>query len=183
MYDELYQAWRKERENSELQPLPRDFYRRLTDYVKRVREAGRMIDERTVKGRLVKREAENVRRLAKELMETRLNKIIHMILEGKTVPVSTLTEEEAALYENLSPQIESHQKLIENILRGRLPEVKGRARESNLMVVRILREVPAIIGADMKTYGPFKPEDVAALPRENAKLLIKQGVAVEIETM
>lgn len=183
MYDELYRAWRKERENPELQPLPRDFYRRLADYVKRVREGGRMMDDRTVKGRLVKREAENVRRLIRELMETRLNKMMRAILEGKTVPVSTLAEEEAVLYENVSPEIESHQKLIENILRGRLLKVKGRAGGSSLMVVRILKEVPAIIGADMKTYGPFKPEDVAALPRENARLLIKQGVAVEIETM
>ena len=183
MYDELYQAWRGERENPELQPLPRDFYRRLADYVKRVREGGRMMDDRTVKGRLVKREAENVRRLIRELMETRLNKMMRAILEGKTVPVSTLAEEEAVLYENVSPEIESHQKLIENILRGRLLKVKGRAGGSGLMVVRILKEVPAIIGADMKTYGPFKPEDVAALPRENARLLIKQGVAVEIETM
>jgi DNA replication initiation complex subunit (GINS family) len=33
----------------------------------------------------------------------------------------------------------------------------------------------------MKTYGPFKPEDVASLPQENAKILVKQGVAVEVE--
>jgi len=49
------------------------------------------------------------------------------------------------------------------------------------MVVRFVQEVPAIIGVDMKTYGPFKPEDIATLPAENAKILIKKGLAVEIE--
>jgi len=34
----------------------------------------------------------------------------------------------------------------------------------------------------MKIYGPFKPEDVASIPKENAKALIKQGVAAEVET-
>jgi len=33
----------------------------------------------------------------------------------------------------------------------------------------------------MKTYGPFKPEDIATLPTENARILIKQGVALEVE--
>jgi len=34
----------------------------------------------------------------------------------------------------------------------------------------------------MKLYGPFVPEDVASLPSENAKILIKQGLAQRIET-
>jgi DNA replication factor GINS len=50
------------------------------------------------------------------------------------------------------------------------------------VILRFLKEIPAIVGADMKTYGPFKPEDIASLPVENAKVLIKQGVAVEVET-
>ena len=33
----------------------------------------------------------------------------------------------------------------------------------------------------MKTYGPFVAEDVASLPVENAKMLVKQGLAVSIE--
>jgi len=48
--------------------------------------------------------------------------------------------------------------------------------------LRFLKEVPAIIGADMKTYGPFKVEDIAALPIENTKILIKQGLAEKLET-
>jgi len=33
----------------------------------------------------------------------------------------------------------------------------------------------------MKTYGPFKVEDVASLPAENAKILIRQGLAEKVE--
>ena len=54
-------------------------------------------------------------------------------------------------------------------------------REHKRAVLRFLRDVPAIIGADIKTYGPFKAEDVASLPVENAKVLIKQGLAEKIE--
>jgi len=47
--------------------------------------------------------------------------------------------------------------------------------------LRFVKEIPAIVGSDMKTYGPFEPEDIATLPLENARILIKQGVAVEVE--
>jgi len=37
------------------------------------------------------------------------------------------------------------------------------------------------MGTDMKSYGPFLAEDVASLPVENAKVLVKQGLAVLVE--
>jgi DNA replication factor GINS len=46
--------------------------------------------------------------------------------------------------------------------------------------MRLLKDVPAIVGADMKTYGPFRTEDVASLPVENAKILVRQGLAEKI---
>ncbi len=33
----------------------------------------------------------------------------------------------------------------------------------------------------MRTYGPFKIEDVATLPVENATALMKQGFVTEVE--
>jgi DNA replication initiation complex subunit (GINS family) len=33
----------------------------------------------------------------------------------------------------------------------------------------------------MKAYGPFVVEDVASLPVENAKILVKQGFAEVVE--
>jgi DNA replication initiation complex subunit (GINS family) len=47
--------------------------------------------------------------------------------------------------------------------------------------VRFLKNIPAIMGADMKSYGPFVAEDVASLPPQNAQILVKQGLAVLIE--
>ena len=49
------------------------------------------------------------------------------------------------------------------------------------VTLRFAKNIPAIIGLDMKTYGPFKVEDVASLPVENAKMLVKQGLAVLVE--
>jgi DNA replication initiation complex subunit (GINS family) len=48
------------------------------------------------------------------------------------------------------------------------------------LTLRFTKAIPAIMGADMKSYGPFAPEDVASLPALNAQILIKQGLAVLI---
>ena len=52
---------------------------------------------------------------------------------------------------------------------------------AKLMLVRILADVPALVGADMKIHGPFKRGDVAFIPAENALGLIRKGLAVEVE--
>jgi len=57
------------------------------------------------------------------------------------------------------------------------PEV---SKPSELVVVRFVQDVPQIIGVDLKTHGPFKAEDIASLPKENAEALIKQGLAKAI---
>ena len=54
------------------------------------------------------------------------------------------------------------------------PEV---SKPSELVPVRFVQDVPQIIGVDLKTHGPFKAEDIASLPKENAEALIKQGLA------
>lgn len=48
------------------------------------------------------------------------------------------------------------------------------------MLIRMLGDVPSLVGADLKTYGPYKKEDVALLPAPNAEALIKRGMAVEV---
>jgi len=51
---------------------------------------------------------------------------------------------------------------------------------SELVLVRFLQDVPVIAGVDLKEYGPFKKEDIANLPKENADSLVKSGLAKSI---
>jgi DNA replication factor GINS len=53
--------------------------------------------------------------------------------------------------------------------------------ETVLTIVRFLQPLPAIMGIDMKAYGPFKAEDVASIPQENAENLVKRGIAQRVE--
>lgn len=182
MYDELYEAWKRERANAEIQGLPRDFYARLAEYMKKSREESRMLDEKTIKAKLMRQEGKNVRKMVKALVQLRYRKILRKIMAEKTLLRELLTEEEERMGGELLSLVESYDSFLKDVLQGLLARVERKKEGKKQMVVRFLQVIPAIIGSDMKPYGPFKSEDVATLPMENARILIRQGVAVEVET-
>ena len=47
-------------------------------------------------------------------------------------------------------------------------------------ILRFLQPIPAFVAEDLRTYGPFRPEDVATVPILNANGLILKGAAVEV---
>jgi DNA replication initiation complex subunit (GINS family) len=54
-------------------------------------------------------------------------------------------------------------------------------REITNVALICLTDVPQILGADKKKYGPFRGGEVGFLPRWNAEFLIKNGLARKIE--
>jgi DNA replication factor GINS len=183
VYDELYEAWLREKENTDVQTLPKDFFSKLAQYVKKLKEESRMLDEKSTRARLLLQEAKNTKKLSEELIRLRYEKMVKKTMAGEQIAKEALTVEEEKLYGEIASSIESYQNFLKGVLSGNSSAVKVEAKEKpKKRVLRFLREVPSIIGADMKPYGPFKPEDIASVPVENAKMLVKQGLAVEIET-
>jgi DNA replication factor GINS len=180
LYDELYAAWKKEKENVEIQRLPRNFYAKIAEYVKKIREESRMLDKKTTKAKLLNREFKSVKNMAEELVRLRYDKALKKSLARETVPRGVLIEEEEKVYGEILPLAEAYQVFLKGVLRGRLSRIE-RQEKPKKTLLRFVQEIPAIVGSDMKTYGPFEPEDIATLPSENARILVEQGVAVEVE--
>jgi len=180
VYDELYEAWRSEKENAEVQRLPKDFFVRLAQYIKKLREESRMLDERTTRARLLLRESKNVKKMGGELIRLRYEKVLKKVMVGETVTKEDLIDDEEKLFREIVTSTESYQNLLKGVLSGRSLSVEAKEKAKK-RVLRFLQEIPAVVGADMKTYGPFKPEDVASVPVENAKVFVKRGLAVEVE--
>ncbi len=188
MYDELYAAWRLEIENGELCSLPPDFYAHVAEYLRRIKEEKKMQDKKTVLTSLIEREDANVKRMAKELLVTRYRKLMKMLMAGRKISADSLATEEATLYNGLGPSAEAYGKFVDGIMEGHVvklniePDSVSEPPMVHMrMTLRFLKPVPSIIGADMKSYGPFQVEDVASVPIENAKILIKQGLAKQVE--
>jgi DNA replication factor GINS len=52
---------------------------------------------------------------------------------------------------------------------------------SKQTVVRFIKPMEQFIGVNMTRYGPYHEEDVAVLPFENARSLMENGIAVQID--
>ena len=191
MYSELYAAWQSEVEQPALQPLPNDFYTRVLTYLQQIKIETRSTDKPPMKASLIEQERRNVTRMVKELLRTRYKKILKTVRGGQKLLPDILTKEESEFLTGLLPFTEAYSTFARGLLQGQTPklvvpqpELKPPSvaeSQHKRVTVRFVKAIPAIIGSDMKTYGPFQPEDVASVPEQNAKLLVKQGLAQNIE--
>jgi DNA replication factor GINS len=181
VYNELYEIWKHELEGNELEKLPPDFYSKIADYMRSLKEESRMLDKRTVKARLLRSEVRNVKRMLCELTTARYKKLLKRATEGDKASGDVLTAEEEKLLSGIAPMAEAYQTFAKGLLQGHLLQMDI-VQERKSVILRFLKDIQAIIGADMKSYGPFKAEDVASVPVENAKILIKQDLAEKVET-
>jgi DNA replication initiation complex subunit (GINS family) len=86
MYNELYMAWRREEGETSLGGLPSDFYVKIADYLKRIREENKLPDKKSVKVSLLDNEAENVGLMLEELLLARYKKLLKTISQKQAVP-------------------------------------------------------------------------------------------------
>lgn len=192
MYNDLYAAWRREITEAPLGALPPDFYAKIAEYIRRIKEENK-IDQKSVKIKLLEHEAQNVERMLKELLWARYKKLIKTTTKLQKIPTELLTVEEAKITETFANFTDDYQKFTKSLMQGETAQIaqpvqspkveaKPEAQVSHKRVtLRFSKSIPAIMGADMKSYGPFAAEDVASLPELNAKILVRQGLAVLIE--
>lgn len=194
MYNELYAAWQREIDNPTLGALQSDFYHKIGEYLRRIKQEDQVIDKKSVKMNLLTHEAINVERMLEELLAVRYRKIIKIVTKSLKLPVELLTFEEAIMCETFADFSKAYRKFADGLMQGQVSELPIKvtikvepskpleAPRAHRSTVRFLKSIPAIMGADMKSYGPFVAEDVASLPPQNAQILVKQGLAVLVET-
>jgi DNA replication initiation complex subunit (GINS family) len=141
-----------------------------------LKEAQRNLDQRSLKAILLDEEVSRIERLVIELIDRRLSKIWYTSQTNAQV-TAHLSEKWAQ--EELSTLVRHYRKFKEDTVQGIEPSNSPEKKKDKLLV-RFVRDMPSIIGVDLKTHGPFLKEDIAILPYENAESLIRQSTAVEI---
>jgi DNA replication factor GINS len=46
--------------------------------------------------------------------------------------------------------------------------------------VRFLKDFDQFVGADFTKYGPYKAEEIATIPNENAQSLIAKNITIKL---
>jgi DNA replication initiation complex subunit (GINS family) len=194
MYNELYTAWQREIDDPTLGALQLDFYAKIAEYLQHIKAEDKVLDKKSVKMNLLEREALNVERMLKELLGARYKKIIRIVTKNQKLPSELLTAEEARMCETFADFTKAYQNFANYLMQGQIEQIAESYKVPIKVVlktetapipkrstIRFLKNIPAIMGADMKSYGPFATEDVASLPPQNAQILVKQGLAVLVE--
>jgi DNA replication factor GINS len=194
VYKELYAAWQREIDDPTLGALPLDFYSKISEYLRRIKDEDKVLDKKSAKMNLLEHETQNVERMLDQLLEVRYRKLVKTVTRSQKLPIELLTVEEASMCETFADFTKSYRKFSEDLKQGQLTvepikvAVKVGANTTapahqlhKRSTIRFLKNIPAIMGADMKSYGPFVAEDVASLPLQNAQILVKQGLAVLVE--
>lgn len=157
---------REEQRTPKLTKLPEGFYQDVNSYLQQKRKIAESKEDRKIA-----LEAKSIERLIEDIFNRRERKILNqaLITARTDIPPENLTENENGFFEALSSSIKERRK---SALAQILTE---RKEEATLIVFK--EDVPEFVGSDLKKYGPFKKGDVAKVPKENIKVLLKREIA------
>jgi len=190
-FAELRRILRGEKSISKLQRLDEDIYENIKEKIKELKAEQRSAIENENLGHIaiLQKEEEGIRKSFEELYNTRESKIIKMAM------VSARTKKE----QNFEDMLEFEKNMFEEMVKllknyrndvfygkkeKKIEEVKvekEKKEENRKVLIRIVEKIPPFVGVDMKNYGPYEKSDVAFIPEENAKVLIKKNLAIEIK--
>src|SRR5437899_2458271 len=141
---------RREFHSPELQELRPELFRDVAAYVRRLTEAQRHLDQRSLKDILLDEETKRIERLVVELIDRRLSKIWRT--SQTNAQVTTHASEKWA-HEELSTLARHYRKFKEDTVQGIEPSNSPETKKDKLLL-QFVKDMPSIIGVDLKTHGP-----------------------------
>ena len=189
-YNQIFQLWKNERQTNILLEVKSVLYSTIRQKISSLEKEIEKLDKKdTISFKIINERISRLNRILKDLTKIRMHKIIHGIL-NEDLSINDLAAEEIDLLKNLERIFDDHNqrsilgKAISNIYGENLSKADS---EEELMTVRILEDIPAIVAAatsknsSKRTFGPFKKEDIVRLPLVYAKTLIMKNAADRVD--
>ncbi len=149
-----------EKEEVRLQKLPPNFCPDVLNYIESLKN--RIETKKGFEKKVIQRELRVVKTKFSELLLLRLKKIVNLN-DQNFIP------EEEKVFKEISELIKKYKKTL-------VTEPVPRT-----LKVRLKKDLPEIIGPDLKVYGPFKKDEDVELPTEVGVLLIRTKLGVKGE--
>lgn len=176
-YEALREIQRQERKSEKLYALHENFYDSVKTYF-----------SRKVEDEISATELKNAKAILQDIADRRERKILNLALRGaralEKTDTRSMTLKEKELCTALLDILKNYRTDINYINSESMqreqkkdaPEPKAEELVSYTKV-RILEDLPEIIGSDMENYGPFKNGEIIELPKENADIFVEKGKA------
>ena len=170
----LHHTVLRETENDSILEINPNFYRNLADFIGNLRKQEFDGIENKIKNTMI----EMVTELTSLLIQIRLDKIS----KTSILEISYLLDEEKFILDSQEDQRERIEMILSATINGKSKFLESLAQnhKTKKIVIRFLNEVNEIVGADLEKYGPFKTEDIATIPYENAQALIAKNIATKV---
>ena len=162
----------QEFQTEEIQELDTDFFRNLSNFIGNLKNEEYDGIENKTKSNMIT--------IATSLTELLINKRLEKMSSESSY--SILTDEEKFVFDSNDEMNERKDMIISGIINGKSKflETTSTKHKTKPVTVRFVKEFDEIVGVDLEKYGPFKPEDIATIPNENAQALISNGVALKV---
>ena len=172
--NKLHHIVLRETENDTIQEIDPDFYKILSDFIGDLKKQEFDGVESKIKEAIIDTSTE----LTSLLINIRLDKISKL----EDMNFKNLLDEEKFILDAQEEQRERTEMILSAIINGKSKflESISQNHKTKTVVIRFLQEVDEIIGADLEKYGPFKTEDIATIPYENAQALIAKNIATKV---
>ena len=164
----------RELESDSIQEIDPNFYRNLSDFIGNLKKQEFDGIESKIKQSLIDMASE----LTSLLLQIRLEKTI----KPEEINFTSLLDEEKFILDSEEQKRERTEMIFSATVNGKAKflESLSQNHKTKTIVLRFLKEVDQIVGVDLEKYGPFKPEDIASIPYENAQALITKKIATKI---
>lgn len=174
LLERLLQMLEEEQRSPKLNRVPPSLYHEVASRLKALRAQAK--GGQALPHQVANRESALIHRLATRLLDIRLAKFHGGGDEGQLTPEERYLSEPVQLARRRRERLSNALRLGQSaVLEAVVAHVAAQ-----YTLVRFREATPALVGTDLAHYGPFEKEDVALLPTENVKPLVKQGVATEI---
>ena len=174
-----YNILLKEYQISSLQEIPYDTYQRLAITIGNLKAKEYDLLEK----RIVQKIIENLSIISNLLLQIRIEKIlIGNINSNLEIGYSKMTDEEKFIIDGEIQSKRKRKEIMTLITNGQpkiLEKITDTIKQKKLLIM-FIKPMEQFVGVDMYKYGPFKVEDVANLPFENALSLVNNKIATEI---
>lgn len=170
----LFTTVLREFENDTIQEIEPDFYRTVSKFIGNLRKQEFDGVENKIKNSLIDMSSE----LTSLLLKIRLQKIINI----EPHDFENLLDEEKYILDAEEEKNERSEMILSATINGRLQLLESISynHKTKTVVVRFLKDMDELVGADLQKYGPFQSEDIATIPYENAQALISKNIVTKV---
>jgi len=170
----LYAIVLRESENELVQEIDPNLYTNTAEFIGELKRQEYDNVEAKIKDELVE--------ITSKLLSLLLNMRLEKIINSKDMDHSNLLDEEKFILDAEEELRERKEIILSATLNGKskLLESVSKNHKTKSVVVRFLKEMDQMVGSDLEKYGPFKIEDVATIPYDNAHALITKKIVTKV---